>query len=79
MAQKKKVEVIENPYGAMYTVRQVGAMLQVSRPTVIRAIRDRRLKAKLIGRGYRITKADFEDYVSKAPDRAPYGMAKKKK
>ena len=48
---------------SLYSAEQVGAMLNLHVKTVRRYVRDGRLKAKRIGKEYRITRADLEAFA----------------
>lgn len=47
------------------TVVQVSAKLQVHWQTVLNYVRRKQLNAVRIGNGYRISKKDFADFISK--------------
>ena len=57
-----------------YTVEQVAARLQVHPKTVLRYIREGRLRATRIGRPYRVLGADLEAFAG-GPDAAASGGA----
>ena len=48
---------------SLYSAEQVAAMLNLHVKTVRRYVRDGRLKAKRIGKEYRITRADLEAFA----------------
>jgi excisionase family DNA binding protein len=52
----------------LYTVENVAERLGVHTRTVLRAIRNRRLKATRIGKAFRILKSDFEAFSGIAAD-----------
>jgi len=47
------------------TVEQISELLQVHWQTVLRLIRSGDLPAFKLGRGYRITKKDFDEFIIK--------------
>ena len=46
----------------LYTTQEVATALQLNEQTVMRFIREKRIKAKKVGNGYRITKEALEEY-----------------
>ena len=48
----------------VYRVDEVARMLKVSRITVLRWIKDGRLRARKLGKGYRITERDLELFLN---------------
>jgi excisionase family DNA binding protein len=48
----------------LYTVQEVAKMLKVSDITVIRFIKDNKLKAVKIGNQYRIKEKDLNDFIN---------------
>ena len=58
----------------LYTADQVAERLNLHVKTIRRYIREGRLKAKRIGKEYRVTRADLDDFAGSAPvsvDTAP--------
>ena len=53
------------------TVNEIGQTLRCSRLTVIRRIKDKKLRAFKLpgGRSWRVRRADFERFISGAPAR----------
>jgi excisionase family DNA binding protein len=49
------------------SLKEASALSGISRDYLVEAIKKRKLKARLdeIGRGYRIKRADLEDYIKK--------------
>lgn len=47
------------------TIEEIAAELRVSEETVRRWIRAKQLKALSIGRGYRIRRKDYEDFLDR--------------
>jgi excisionase family DNA binding protein len=47
------------------TIEEIAEELRVSEETVRRWIRKKQLKALSIGRGYRIRRRDYEDFVNR--------------
>ena len=47
----------------LYTTQEVATALQLNEQTVMRFIREKRIKAKKVGNSYRITKMDFDAYL----------------
>ncbi len=70
MAQKPTAKVLVNPIGELYTTEEAAQMLRISTRTILRAIEAGQIKAKRVGRGYRITKDALAAYWQGAPDRA---------
>jgi excisionase family DNA binding protein len=52
-----------------YKTGEIADMLGVSRQTVINWIKKGWLKAFKVGKSYRITKEDFEDFLRRANDK----------
>ena len=48
---------------SFYTVEQVAELLQVHWQTVLNYIKSSKLKALRLGKGYRITADDLEDFI----------------
>lgn len=55
----------------LYTVEQVAELLNLHVKTVRRHVRDGRLKAKRIGKQYRITRADLDEFAGGVPAMDP--------
>jgi excisionase family DNA binding protein len=55
----------------LYTVEQVAHLLDLHVKTVRRYVRDGRLKARRIGKEYRIARADLDAFAGGAPAPAP--------
>jgi excisionase family DNA binding protein len=62
----KKISVV-NPLGELYTTDEAAEFLKVNVRTILREIERGNLKAKKIGKGFRITRQSLEEYWQKAP------------
>lgn len=51
------------PLPILYKVRQVAEYLMIDEDTVTKLIRNRELAAKKVGREWRITEDDIQDYL----------------
>ena len=58
---------------ALYTVEQAAERLKLHPKTVLRAIREGRLRATRVGKSYRILKADLEAFAGVPPRPAKAG------
>ena len=47
----------------VYNLNEIMQILQVSRPTVIRYIKNKKLKAFRVGNAYRITEEALREYI----------------
>lgn len=47
----------------LYTTKEVAEHLQLNEQTVMRFVREKRIKAKKVGTGYRITKEAIDEYL----------------
>jgi excisionase family DNA binding protein len=65
--QKQKTVSVVNPLGELYTTDQAADFLKVNIRTILREIERGNLKAKKIGKGFRITRQALEEYWKKAP------------
>ena len=54
---------MENEQDKYYTIEQLAGMWQVSTRTIIRLIEKKELKAFKIGRIWRITQTDIDEYI----------------
>jgi excisionase family DNA binding protein len=63
MPAKKRQQAIRpliNPLGQVFTTEEVAEILKTSQRTVQRLIRQGRLKAHRVGRGYRVLDRDLQ-------------------
>lgn len=52
-----------------FTVRQVTELLQLHWQTILKYIRQRKLKAAKFGREYRISPEDLDEFIQQAKER----------
>lgn len=57
---------MEDEKQTIYTVKEVAEMLKVHFQTILAYIKDGKLKAMKIGKGYRISKKDLDDFLEKS-------------
>lgn len=48
-----------------FTPQQIAERLQVKKLTILRYIRSKRLRAVRLGKGYRISQADLDDFIKR--------------
>lgn len=57
---------MEDEKQTIYTVKEVAEMLKVHFQTILAYIKDGKLMAMKIGKGYRISKKDLDDFLEKS-------------
>ncbi len=70
MANEQQPRGLTNPFGDLYTTEEAAQVLRISTRTILRAIKAGQIKAKRVGRGYRIPKDALEAYWQGAPEKA---------
>lgn len=65
-AEEEPRELVEE----LWTVAEAAAELRLSKMTVYRAIHEGQLKAFKMGRSFRVSRAQLEEYLRKAQERA---------